>query len=80
MKVKCGKNEKASLAKLSKLFKDAMMKRLLEKIEDGWEGWNNEQVMSQYSGGLKERIIRNVLEGDWVDVANLAMFAWNFED
>ncbi len=35
--------------------------------------------MKHFAGGVKDRMIRNVLEGDWVDVTNLAMFAWNFE-
>lgn len=80
MKVKCGKDEKASLEKLSDLFRGEMLNRLTEKLEDGWEGWNNKKEMSRFDGGLKERIIRNALEGDWIDVANLAMFAWNFEN
>ena len=79
MKVKCEENEQASLAKLNEKFRDAMLKRLLEKFEDGWDGWNDKITMQRFCGGLKDRMIRNVLEGDWVDVANLAMFAWNFE-
>ena len=80
MKVKSGKDEEASLAKLNELFRDAMLQRLLEKKAGGWTGWNNEKYMRNYDGGLKERIIQNCLNGEWVDVANLAMFAWNFEN
>ena len=80
MKVKCRKDEQASLAKLSELFRDAMLNRLVEKFEDGWEGWNIKKEMARFGGGIKERIIKNALDGDWVDVANLAMFAWNLED
>jgi len=79
MKIKCDENEKISLAKLNEKFRDAMLKRLLEKLEHGWEGWENKKEMKRFGGGLTERIIRNALEGDWVDVANLAMFAWNLE-
>lgn len=43
-------------------------------------GGNSKHKMAFYAGGLKERIIRNALNGEWVDVANLALFAWNLED
>jgi len=79
MKVKCGKDEQVSLAELNEKFRDAMLKRLIEKFNCGWEGWNNGKEMKRFSGGFKERIISNALEEDWVDVANLAMFAWNFQ-
>ena len=79
MKVKEKGNEQVALAKLNELFRDAMLKRLLEKFEDGWEGWGNKKEMARFAGGLKNRMIRNIVDGDWVDVANLAMFAWNFE-
>jgi hypothetical protein len=80
MKVKSGKDEEASLAKLNEKFTYAMWQRLLEKRAGGWHGWDNKKYMRDYDGGLKERIIQNCLNGEWVDVANLAMFAWNFED
>jgi hypothetical protein len=79
MRTKCGEDEQASLAKLNERFRDAMLSRLLEKLDYGWSGWSYRKEMERLDGGLKERIIRNALEGDWVDVANLAMFAWNLE-
>jgi hypothetical protein len=80
MKVKEKGRNDVALAKLNELFRDAMLKRLLEKEEEGWDGWGNRREMDKFAGGLKDRMIRNILEGDWVDVANLAMFAWNFEE
>lgn len=80
MKVRCGKNEQISLAKMNEMFRDVMLKRLIEKYEDDRKGWNNKRDMGCFNGGLKERIIKNALEEDWIDVANLAMFAWNFDD
>lgn len=80
MKVKEVRDGQVALAKLNELFRDAMLKRLIEKDEIGWEGWGNRKEMKKFAGGLKDRMIRNILQGDWVDVANLAMFAWNFEE
>ena len=80
MKVKHNKREDVSLAKLNEIFGIVMFQKLLEHQKMGWQGWNNKKEMEKYRGGLKERIIKNALQEDWVDVANLAMFAWNFQD
>ena len=71
--------EKLGLMGLADLFSGAMKDRLNEKEAEGWEGWDNRKDMQVFEGGLERRIIRNILDGHWVDVANLAMFAWNFE-
>lgn len=45
--------------------------RLAEKQSAGWKGWNTLSVST-----LKKRLLHNVEQGDWIDVANLAMFLW----
>jgi len=74
------KDEIESLARLNEIFRDAMLKKLIEKQEEGYHGWSNKQEMNRLKGGLKVRIIHNALNEKWVNVANLAMFAWNFDE
>ena len=71
--------EAVELAKLNEEFRQAMLRRLLDHLDIGWSGWKDKEKMNTHKGGLKERIIRNAINSDWVDVANLAMFAWTFE-
>jgi len=56
-----------------------MKKRLEEKESRGWTGWDN---INNFCGDkdLFHRILRNALNDDWVDVANLAMIAQWFDD
>lgn len=68
---------------LIRLFSQKMRDRMEEKEAEGWEGWDDREIMNDAGknmGTLKERIIGNALQGDWVDVANLAMIAWNLEE
>ena len=46
-----------------------MRERLKEQRENGYKGWNTPQCVNS---DLKERLLKNVESGDWVDVANLA--------
>jgi hypothetical protein len=66
------------IGKLIQLFCGAMRQRFNEVEQAGWEGWNSKAEMVRMKP-IKERIIKNVLERDWVDVANLAMMAWNLD-
>ncbi len=45
--------------------------RLGDKQHAGWTGWDTIATTK-----LKARLLHNVETGDWVDVANLAMFLW----
>ena len=69
--------EEVLLAKLTDEFRNEMLKQLLFKKSQGWTGWNNKRKMKSLYGGLYRRIIYNAQRGEWLDVANLAMFAWN---
>jgi len=44
---------------------------LLTKKRIGWRGWDTMNVHT-----LKTRLLKNVEEGDWIDVANYAFFLW----
>ncbi len=66
------------ISELILMFAHEMRRRFDEADQDGWGGWHSEKAMSKMRP-IKERIIKNALNGDWADVANLAMFAWNFE-
>lgn len=54
-------------------FNEFMGLRLMEKNRIGWIGWNNRRRMNPR---LRRRIEKNMDDGHWVDVANLAMMAW----
>jgi hypothetical protein len=64
-----------NITKLFRLFKEEMSLRYDQKEAEGWRGWNLKSKMK--SDEIKLRIFKNVLSGDMVDVANLAMFYWN---
>jgi len=66
VKTKADEDEEVTLAKLNEIFRDAMLQRLLKCMEDGKGGWDNKR-MERYEGGLKERIIKNAIEEDWLD-------------
>ena len=72
--------EEVLLAKLTDKFRNEMLWRLLIMRSQGWTGWNNKRKMGPIHSGLLPRILRNAENGEWVDVANLAMFAWNLEN
>jgi hypothetical protein len=78
-RIKCSNNSMKSLLELMSIFHDQMLIRLSGQDVRGWHGWSDKKAMAKYKGGLKARIIKNAQNGDWVDVANLAMFAWNLE-
>lgn len=67
-------SELEKLQALVNSFGKTQIERLGEKIAEEWDGWDNRKDIRE---DLVFRIIRNMFEGDWVDVANLAMFAWN---
>ncbi len=52
-------------------FFAAMEGRLIGKQIQGWTGWG--QISTKR---LTERLIKNVEQGDWIDVANFALFLW----
>ena len=45
-----------------------MKARLLEKREDGWDGWHNNCTIDE----LYDRLKKNVKSRSWIDVINLA--------
>lgn len=71
-------DEIISLDETCIMFKEVMLDRLIEQHEAGRSGWDNKRTF--YPGELQERIMRNTLHKNWVDVANLAMIAWNLHE
>lgn len=51
------------------------LKSIHEKRELGWTGWDQPENKEL----LKQKLLENYREEDWVDVANLALFLWNLE-
>lgn len=57
-------------------FTDKMVGRLTEKEARGYTGWNKTVTGSIEDLWLLRMILGNIVKGEWVDVANLAMFMW----
>ena len=55
-------------------FTSKMRKKLQQKKEEGFTGWDDPAWPDEDIIG---KIKKNLLSGDMVDVANLAMFLWN---
>jgi len=67
-----------SLSKLVDLFAQAMKEKLIEKVEEDYYGWEDENDVPEWY--LKEGLLEHVKKGpigQEVDIANLAMFLWN---
>lgn len=69
--------ERAALLKVAREFKQAMLERLLQKLAEGYRGWDAPDAVVRHD--LRARLLDNVKAGDWVDVANIAMFIWHAE-
>lgn len=53
-------------------FAQQMASRLYDEMIAGRTGWNDPDQIDHY----KRRLIQNVKDGHWVDVANYAFFLW----
>lgn len=63
---------------LTRVFTDylvAALKKVHQKTDDGAHGWND----LDYKESMKEELQKNVDKGDWLDVANFAVFLWNLK-
>lgn len=69
--------EKRALGKLHKEFSKKTKDKLFYQVDRGRLGWNYE---SWTLDDIKQAIILHIEKGDFVDVANLAAFAWNRQD
>jgi hypothetical protein len=60
------------LQQVALAFYSKMLVRFEYKsAKHGFHGWNNKSAVS--TTYLKEQLQKNVYDGDWVDVANLAL-------
>ena len=56
-------------------FSVAMLGRILQKEDDGWSGW---QTIT--GNEYRLRAIKNIINGDYVDAANLCLLAHYAEE
>ncbi len=66
-----------ALNELTHTFSYRMFEKLRIKHELGVRGWNDLACREGILAALKEHVERG--DGQWVDVANLAMMLWNME-
>lgn len=69
-------SETERLRILLKEFSKIQEFELVNKLCEGYVGWDDKKQMKEE---LIKRIIDNLFGGDWIDVANLVMFAWNLD-
>ena len=57
-------------------FSDRMREKLLEKLDEGWEGWDDADAKMEFEDRLIAHVVSAMRgeEGEWVDVANFAAF------
>jgi hypothetical protein len=67
--------EKEAISNVLGVFSQAMMDKLIKKVNSGQKGWNYSGLLPDLKKSLKDHLEK----GDMVDVANLAMFIWNIE-
>lgn len=67
--------EKSSLKEALKNFNDEMLQELMDKVSRGYTGWDD-AFNANY---MKEQISNHLAKGDWIVVANLAMFLHTLE-
>ena len=68
-------SEKEALTVTLHTFTMCMKREIMEKADLGYRGWDDTK-MQQY---MKEQISNHLAKGNWVVVANLAMFLDNLE-
>jgi hypothetical protein len=77
-KATCQANPEAyALEKGTRHFGCEMLARVVHKMQDGEHGWDSPEKMSD--DAIVYGLLRSLAKGNWVDVANWAMFAWNRE-
>ena len=69
--------EQEAFARLVSDFSEVMFEKFVAKLKQGYNGWdrNTPDIIES----ITTRLGKNIEKGDWVDVANLAMFLWNME-
>ena len=68
------KIEESRLRKAVRLFAEEMKKKLIEKVYEGFEGWDDPGNREQIQIALQHHSIEP--EEEEVDIANLAMMLW----
>lgn len=90
----CNCQEKAMLRLLSDRFSFAMSKKMIEKLKDGYCGWNDDSdstLINYLWNALTEQMFKaekrrgvdttdNFNPQDLIDIANYCAFIWNLTD
>lgn len=56
-------------------FTAEMLKKILKKQRQGYSGWDNQDCAAY----MQRQLTKHTKEGDYLDVANIAMFLWKLE-
>jgi len=67
--------EQQALGMLLDAFAKEIGGKVFQKLENGYSGWDNPEMLDN----LKKKLLENYQRGDMVDVAALAMMLWNLQ-
>lgn len=67
--------EQEALATLMNEFSQQMFGRIINNKDAEYSGWDSEESIEN----IKAKLANGLNNGDWIDVANLCMFLWNFK-
>lgn len=68
-------SEEEALRELIHAFSEAMLKKLLKKLKEGYSGWDNPEAVTVPH--IRKMIRKNIVSNDPIDTANFAAFWWN---
>jgi len=69
--------EAEALKRLASKASWAMRKKLGQKYEDGWSGWDDINRLLVFKEKLIDHVNRDLSQENLVDIMNLAAFIWN---
>jgi len=70
------KLELSHILDLQVKFMEECWEKLCSKKRQGYTGWDNPENKSE----ILHKLMRNLDDEDYIDVANLAMMLWGFKD
>ncbi len=56
-------------------FNAEMLKKILKKSREGYSGWDSQECAAY----MQHQLSHHTVKGDYIDVANIAMFLWFLE-
>ena len=72
-------DEDEALRQLVRAVSREMIRKLIEKLYQGWHGWDDAALLPMLKEKLREHVERGFDRENMIDVMNLAAMIWNLE-